>query len=98
MSEQKRDGDDGPRYLRGQDCECKTWCTDDYGLDSVLGHHHRCPHAPDPVAALRRLVRELTDGMDVWAQDCGGVHPAAWDAYRRAKLLGGVFVDDQEAP
>ena len=76
------------------DCECKTWATDDLGLDGVLGHHHRCQHAPDAVGALRRLVRDLCSGMDVWAQDCDGVHHAAWDAYRRAKLLCGEFVQD----
>ena len=76
------------------ECECKTWATDDIGLDAVMGHHHRCVLAPDPVAALRRLVRELTDGMDYWAQDCSGVHPRVWDAYRKAKLLCGQFVDD----
>ena len=76
------------------DCECKTWATDDIGLDSVLGHHHGCRHAPNAVTALRGLIRDLTDGMDYWAQDCDGVHPRAWDAYRRAKLLCGQIVDD----
>jgi hypothetical protein len=77
--------------------ECHTWCSDDIGLDAVLGHHHHCPHAPDPVRALRGLVRDLATGMDVWAADCDGIHPAAWEAYRRAKLLGGEFVRDEPA-
>ena len=98
MSEQKRDGDDGPRYLRGQDCECKTWASNDIGLDALLGHHRTCPSAPDESGTLRSLIADLCRGMDAWAHDCGGVHSSVWDAYRKAKLLGGVFVDDKEAP
>ena len=81
-----------------KDCECKTWASDDIGLDAVLGHHHNCPRVSPSfaVGTLRNLIRDLCRGMDAWAQDCGGVHPAVWDAYRRAKLLGGVFVDDKE--
>ena len=75
-------------------CECRTWATDDMGLDAVLGHHHRCPHAPDPEAALRGLVRELAEGIDCWAQDCDGVHPRVWAAYRKAKLLSGQIVQE----
>jgi len=77
-------------------CECRTWATDDMGIDAVLGHHHHCPLAPDPVAALRDLVRDLVEGMDYWAQDCDGVHPRAWTAYRKAKLLSGQIVQEVE--
>ena len=77
-------------------CDCKTWASDDIGLDRVLGHHHRCVLAPDPATALRALVADLCAGMDQWAHDCDGVHPAVWDAYRKAKLLGGVIVNDRD--
>jgi hypothetical protein len=76
-----------------RECDCKNWATTQPYLDGLLGHHHRCPHAPKPEQAMRILIGELVRGMDAWAHDCDGVHPDAWDAYRRAKLFQGEFVD-----
>jgi len=78
-------------------CPCRYWATDDAGLDALLGHHHACAESPDITTALRGLIRQLCDGIDAWAADCDGVHPAAWDAYRKAKLLCGVVVLDNNS-
>ena len=82
----------GTRVMR--ECECKNWATTDIRLDSLLGHHHRCPNAPTPEQAMRILIDELVRGMEAWDHDCDGVHPDAWDAYRRAKMFQGKFVDE----
>ena len=71
------------------ECVCKTWASDDVALDVVLGHHHNCDQGPNAVWVLRNLVKELLTGMDVWARDCDGIHPAVWMAYKKARVLGG---------
>lgn len=78
------------------DCICKTWATDDAGLDALLGHHHNCPLAPDALATVRGLVREMVTGIDYWAADCDGVHPMLWPDYQKARMLGGQWPDEEE--
>jgi hypothetical protein len=71
----------------GTDCECKTWCGD--GRPPLTQHHRNCP-ARNLESESMELVSSLIKGIENWAADEDGVHPAAWDAYCRAI----VFVGD----
>ena len=77
-------------------CKCLNWATHDVGLAALLGHHPDCEHAPEPVGVLRQLVVDLAHGMDAWAADEDGIHPKAWEAYKKAKLLAGEIVTETE--
>jgi len=77
-------------------CECQNWCDIDLKHRIATGHAKTCPNAPDYAASMEKLINELLTGIDEWAQDCDGVHEALWFAYRKAKLLNGVFVFDED--
>ena len=80
----------------GSACECHNWADLDLRVRLLTGHHARCPHGGDPLEAAFKLIKELAQGIHVWAADEDGVHPDAWEAYRRAKGLEGVFLADEE--
>jgi len=71
---------------------CENWCAEDVRLVILTGHHPRCPQCPDPVKAALKLIAELALGMEKWAAEEDGIYPDAWEAYRRAKALEGVYV------
>lgn len=73
------------------ECNCKTWASDNIGLDMLLGHHHKCPFAPPVLQAMQTLIAELCCGIKTWAADEDGVHPAVWDAYVKASAICGDF-------
>jgi len=80
------------------DCQlCQNWAGD-IGHMMLTGHNENCPHGPTREDALLQLVRDLAAGMEAWAADEDGIHHAAWDAYRRAKALSGVWLDDSQEP
>lgn len=77
------------------DCECATWTTQDIRTYILTGHHENCPHRPSPLLAATELICELVRGIETWAADEDGVHPAVWEAYRRAKALDGIIVYEE---
>lgn len=84
----KAEGDCSPAA-----CECSQWA-DVRGESRILtGHHENCPRRPDPLGKALDLIANLAHGMECWAADEDGIHPDAWEAYRRAKALEGVFLE-----
>ncbi len=82
---------------KSDECPCVTWCDASlFGERVITGHHAKCPHAPNRYKCALDLIKQLADGMTSWAHDCDGVHPDAWEAYRRAMLLQGVIVGEEE--
>jgi len=81
-------------------CDCADWCDISPHFRVLTGHHETCPLRGDITVAWKQLVRELVQGMQSWAADDGGVHPDAWDAYLKGKVLLGEFdwgKDDETA-
>jgi hypothetical protein len=65
------------------ECECMTWARVGVGACLWLKHHPGCQHyRPEP--EIRSVLLDLIDGIELWASDEDGVHPACWDAYSKA--------------
>ena len=63
----------------------------------LTGHHENCPDGKSEIEALRELAGQLIAGLEAFGADCDGIHPEAWDAYKRGKFaLEGVIVPDEE--
>ena len=58
----------------------------------LTGHHESCPHSPKALDKALELIADLARGMEYWAGDEDGIHPQAWEAYRKAKALEGEFL------
>lgn len=71
-------------------CECRDWPR----LQGMLTEHHEnCPKCDIRGDALKQITN-LVRGVEAWAADEDGVHPDCWQAYRRAKLSIGEFIDE----
>jgi len=77
-------------------CECRDWCDADLRHRLLTGHHQTCAHSSSLRDSLYALVRELARGMEHWAHDEDGIHPDAWEAYRKAKALEGVILPNDK--
>lgn len=54
------------------------------------------PDCPEFGMSLRELIQGLVRGIEAWAGDEDGVHPACWQWYQRAKhVLGEMDVANQ---
>ncbi len=74
------------------ECECATWCDLDHRIRLLTGHHADCEHGGRPFDAALALIDELVKGMESWAHDEDGIHPDAWESYRKAKALFGMHL------
>jgi hypothetical protein len=82
-----------------KECECVNWCEIDHVHRFLTGHHEGCKHSPKALGKALELIAELAKGMECWAADEDGIHPEAWEAYRKAKALEFVFLPPaQESP
>lgn len=72
-------------------CECRDWCDLDLRQRLLTGHHATCKHS-HPLKSAYELIAALARGMEHWAHDEDGIHPDAWEAYRKAKALEGVML------
>lgn len=70
-------------------CECNSWANVNWPHRMLTGHHENCPKSPDPLAKALELIADLAKGMDCWAADEDGIHPDAWEAFKKAKVVGG---------
>ncbi len=76
-------------------CEvCSTWCEIEHTHRLLTGHHANCPHSPKALDSALELIAALARGMELWGADEDGIHDEAWEPYRRAKALQGVFVQE----
>jgi hypothetical protein len=77
-------------------CECANWCERDLRVYFLTGHNSVCPKGGDPLTAAYKLLKELTRGIECWAaEEDGEVYSECWPAYRKAKALEGIFLDDE---
>lgn len=81
-----------PKTDRTADCECQTWARD--GQKFITKHSKMCYYY-DPEGDARKLIDDLLDGMNAWASDEDGIHPDAWQAYKRASFAVGRLVKEQ---
>jgi hypothetical protein len=76
----------------GLECDCKQWCDLSLRTRFLTGHHANCPKATiTEFQGAMNLIRALVKGMENWAADEDGVHPDAWEAYKRGKAVIGEF-------
>ena len=80
--------DQGP----GSPCQCVNWCDVSHTHRFLTGHHQNCEHSPNAMSKALELIAQLARGMEYWAADEDGIHPEAWEAYRRAKALEWVIL------
>ncbi len=71
---------------------CENWCTVDIKHRLLTGHHERCPHSPKALDAALDLIADLARAMELWAAEEDGVYDGAWEPYRKAKALQGVYL------
>ena len=77
-------------------CVCQNWAEHDPRIQFLTGHHSKCPDGGNPLEAAFRLLKELTRGIECWAQEeDGGVYIDCWKAYRKAKAVEGVFLPEE---
>jgi hypothetical protein len=62
----------------------------------LTGHHENCSSSPKAIEKALDLIMLLADGMTRWAADEDGIHPDAWEAYRKAKALEGVILPNEK--
>lgn len=63
-------------------CECQSWCQTRGKI--IASHHRNCRHY-DLEGDCHKLITELLRGIEASAADTDGIHPALWEAYKRAK-------------
>jgi hypothetical protein len=78
-------------------CDCIYWCSEDQAWVDLTGHHENCPKRGNVLAHTKTLLTELVRGMEAWGADDDGIHPDAWEAYKRAKAVIGEY-DLKEEP
>ena len=78
-------------------CLCVTWCEINHIHRFLTGHHEGCPHSPKALDKALELIAALARGMELWGAEEDGIYPEAWDAYRKAKALQGVFLPPANA-
>jgi len=71
-------------YLK---CECEDWARDDGWFSK---HHPNCEKY-DPAGDAKIMITKLLRGIEAWAGDEDGVHPAVFRSYREAKIMMGEF-------
>lgn len=76
----------------GSGCVCVNWCDLSQVHRLLTGHHANCKHAPNVLDCALDLIKDMSYGMECWAADEDGIHPDAWEAYRKAKALEGVIL------
>ena len=76
-------------------CECTNWATLNLRHQLLTGHHERCPHSPKALDKALELIAALARGMELWGAEEDGIYPDAWEAYRKAKALEGVFLPEE---
>jgi len=64
-------------------CGCENWGRGNFDSLLILDHHPMC-HRYRPEMQVRELLLRLIEGIEEWAADEDGVHPACWDAYTQA--------------
>ena len=69
------------------DCECSHWAME--CLWDTNEHHPNCVKysGRNERYFIIKLLHDLVKGMDEWASDEDGIHPEAWDAYKRARAV-----------
>lgn len=89
MSETKSDTDEHseddsspPTYSVSELCEYQSRCQP--GGKFVAAHHRNCRHY-DLEGDAHKVITDLLRGIEASAQDTDGIHPALWEAYKRAK-------------
>jgi hypothetical protein len=73
-------------------CECDNWCEINHTHRFLTGHHEGCPRSPKALDKALELIAALVRGMELWGAEEDGIYPEAWEAYRKAKALQGVFL------
>lgn len=76
-------------------CKCWNWARSSASW-VMFQHHPNCNYA-DPEKETFEILKALTEGMEAWARDEDGIHPAAWEAYKRACGMIGKRVEESEA-
>jgi hypothetical protein len=76
----------------GSPCECVNWCEIDNTHRFLTGHHEGCPHTPKALGKALELIAALARGMELWGAEEDGIYDGAWEAYRKAKALQGMFL------
>jgi hypothetical protein len=71
-------------------CECSGWGRDNRDSVLMLSHHPNCGKYK-PEAECRELMLNLINGIESWAADEDGIHPACWEAYRNACFACGEW-------
>lgn len=74
------------------ECECATWCDLDFRHRLLTGHHLYCKHGQHALTKALELIAVLARGMELWGAQEDGIYSEAWEAYRQAKALEGVFL------
>jgi hypothetical protein len=74
---------------------CGNWCDAEPKHRLLTGHHANCPHALKPIDAALELIADLARGMDLWGAEEDGIYDGAWEPYRKAKALQGVYLAPQ---
>lgn len=78
-------------------CQCVNWCEINHVHRFLTGHHEGCPHSPKALDKALELIAALARGMELWGAEEDGIYPDAWEAYRKAKALQGVFLPPANA-
>lgn len=78
-------------------CQCVNWCEINHTHRFLTGHHEGCPNSPEALGAALDLIAALARGMELWGAEEDGIYPEAWEAYRKAKALQGVFLPPANA-
>lgn len=72
-------------------CECQNWCDVRPDIRMITGHHGACPKRGSIVKGAQAIIAALVKGMENWAADEDGIHPDAWEAYKRGKAAIGQY-------
>ena len=76
-------------------CECWSWANaggDDAAQQLLTGHHPQCKQGDLRKSAFK-LIADLAHALAVWGSEEDGIPDFAWEPYRRAKALQGVFLE-----
>lgn len=85
-----------PTALSGDDCECRTWASDDIRRRMWgNGHHEKCPKH-QPMVGMSDLLSDICQGIENWGGEEDGIYPGIWEAYKKVKFFvsGKVITDD----
>ena len=65
-------------------CECADWGR---SRGKVITQHHSCCPEYDPEGDAKEVISALIRGIEAWAADEDGVHPALYDADMKARIF-----------